>query len=233
MGNFSESQMLEYRDKLKNLKVIPLNTWEKLGIFNNLEFLKEIALTSYFPDAQVIFRAFKETDYDDVKVVILGMDPYHDGSAAGLCFVPNSLKIPASLQNIIKEARTDIAEDFKVQDMLEWPSKGVLMLNAALTVEKGKAGSHLKLWENFTKRVIEELNKKDGIVWILWGKNAQEFKKDISSKHHIIEGGHPSPLNRTGNFLGGKYFSRANGYLEEKIEWQSTEIREKENTEVS
>lgn len=212
--------------------MIPLNTWEKLGIFNNLEFLKEIALTSYFPNSEDIFKAFRETDYNKVKVVILGMDPYHDGSATGLCFINKSSKVPPSLQNIVKEVNTDIGE-FKVNDMLEWPSKGVLMLNAALTVEKGKAGSHLKLWENFTKNVIEELNKRDGIVWILWGKNAQEFKKYISEKHHIIEGGHPSPLNRTGNFLGGKYFSRANEYLEEKIEWQSTETRGKEDTKVS
>jgi uracil-DNA glycosylase len=181
------------------------------------------------PKSEHIFRAFNECSVDNLKVVILGMDPYHDGSATGLAFDNyikdanwNLLKRSPSLINIMKEQVEDIGKENLFDDETDethsyfghLPSQGVLLLNTALTVEHGRAGSHTKLWEPFTEKIISDLNKKDNIVWILWGNHAKAYKKFITNTtHYIIEGGHPSPLNRTVPFAGGKYFSECNSFL--------------------
>lgn len=176
-----------------------------------------------YPEDINIFRAFNGCPVENLKVVILGQDPYHDGSATGLCFDNHASqqKISPSLKTIIKEIESDIKEDKTCRirgdnsflDHL--PQQGVLLLNTALTVQAGKAGSHTKLWEEFTEQLIQEINSsKENIVWILWGNHAKGFKKYITNtSHYIIEGGHPSPLNTTVPFAGGKYFSECNSFL--------------------
>lgn len=182
-----------------------------------------------YPETKNVFRAFNECPVSDLRVVILGQDPYHDKfngkpRATGLAFdnerpADNEKGgISPSLFNIYKEAENDVGgikPKWINQSMLEhWPHQGVLLLNTALTVMPGKAGSHAKLWEPFTKQIIADIQKKDDIVWILWGNHAKKFKDLITNQsHHIIEGGHPSPLNKTVPFAGGKYFSKTNEIL--------------------
>lgn len=176
---------------------------------------------NFYPALPLVFRAYNECLPENVKVVILGQDPYFDGSATGLAF-DNHLsktKVSPSLKNIIKELVDDtdgFSWNNKQRSYLDqWPSQGVLLINTALTVEPNKAGSHTKLWEPFTEQVIKDLQKKDNIVFILWGNHAKAYKKLITNEsHYILEGTHPMPLaaNR-GGFFGGKYFSKANEYL--------------------
>lgn len=194
----------------------------------------------FYPAQQNIFRAFKECPLNELKVVILGQDPYHDGSANGLCFdvIIPCKRLPPSLANISKELQVDVPREdpWKVYDfeptggnlsyLSHLPTQGVLLLNTALTVLSKQAGSHTELWKPFTKLVIEALNSKDDLVWILWGNHAKSFKQYITNPTHVfIEGGHPSPLNtsKVVPFKGGKYFSRCNEVLKsknkEEIRW--------------
>jgi len=152
------------------------------------------------------------------------MDPYFDGSANGLCFdnthKADGKKVSPSLKNIIKEMIEDIGEGVKVLEnktsfLEHLPSQGVLLINTALTVQPEHPGSHTEIWKPFTEQIIKDLQKKDNVVWILWGNHAKSFKSLITNKtHYILEGTHPMPLaaNR-GGFFGGKYFSRANAIL--------------------
>lgn len=179
---------------------------------------------AFYPSPKQVFRAFNECPTDEIKVVILGMDPYFDGSANGLCFdnthKADGKKVSPSLKNVIKEMIEDIGEGVKVLEnktsfLEHLPSQGVLLINTALTVEPDKAGSHTKLWKPFTDQLIKDLQTKDNIVWILWGNHAKSYKPlIINQTHHILEGVHPMPLaaNRSG-FFGGKYFSKANTIL--------------------
>jgi uracil-DNA glycosylase len=184
-----------------------------------------------FPPGPQVFAAFAYTPFEDVKVVILGQDPYHGlGQAHGLCFSVNKgVKVPPSLQNIYKELATDI-KDFKTPpngDLTEWTQQGVLLLNATLTVEKDKAGSHQgKGWEPFTDAVIRTLSEhKENLVFMLWGKFAQSKASLINAnKHLILQAAHPSPFSAYNGFLGCKHFSKANDYLSQHglptINWQ-------------
>lgn len=174
-----------------------------------------------FPPRPKIFEAFNRTPFDDVKVVILGQDPYHEpGQAQGLSFyVPENVKPPPSLRNIAKELG-------KMPDLLSWADQGVLLLNATLTVEAHKAGSHQKKgWETFTDAAIKALaERRDNLVFILWGAYAQKKGEFIDrSRHLVIESAHPSPLSARRGFFGSRPFERANEYLAEnslkKIEW--------------
>lgn len=187
------------------------------------------------PKMENVFRAFNECPVEDLKVVILGQDPYHDGSATGLAFdnLREPEKLSPSLKAIIKEIQDCpiedtiyfMSEEDKTTSYLgHLPSQGVLLLNTALTVEHGKAGSHAKLWQEFTEQLIKDINRKDNIVWILWGNHAKKYKKFIDNNtHYLIEGGHPSPLNTSVPFSGGKYFSECNSFLrtvnKSPIEW--------------
>jgi len=174
-----------------------------------------------FPPGNDIFSALNSTPIDKVKVVILGQDPYHDNNQAnGLCFsVRDGIQHPPSLKNIFKELVTDIP-GFKIPvsgSLEKWAQRGVLLLNATLTVEAHKANSHAKCgWMQFTDSIIEVLNKKtSGVVFILWGGFAQKKGKIIDrSKHFIIEAAHPSPLS-VGKFWGCKVFSKTNNILKE------------------
>ena len=172
-----------------------------------------------FPAKTQVFKAFT-TDLNEVKVVILGQDPYHTpGAAMGLAFsVPDSQPIPPSLINIYKEIDSDTGHhENKTGNLVNWQNQGVLLLNNVLTVEAHKAGSHRgKGWETFTEAVIKYLNaEKSNLVFILWGRDARSKKSLIdSSKHLVLESAHPSPLSAHNGFFGSKPFSKTNAYLE-------------------
>ncbi len=173
-----------------------------------------------YPSKSLIFNAFNLCDFDEVKVIILGQDPYHGPDQAhGLSFsVRKNIPFPPSLKNIIKELENDIGVKFQQNDgdLSKWAKQGVFLLNTTLTVEKNKPLSHYKIgWEFFTDKVIELLSeKKQNLVFILWGKNAQAKNQIIdNSKHLIISSSHPSPLSAHRGFFGSKPFSQTNKYL--------------------
>jgi uracil-DNA glycosylase len=185
--------------------------------------------TAVFPPPKFIFNAFTQCPFSEVKVVILGQDPYHgEGQAHGLSFsVQDGVRIPPSLQNIYKEIAVDLQKDIPKSGNLErWARQGVLLLNATLTVEKDKAGSHQGLgWETFTDAVIKKVSdEKEHVVFLLWGKYAQDKAKLIDSeKHHILTAPHPSPFSAHSGFFGCRHFSKTNIYLRkhglDEIEW--------------
>ena len=176
-----------------------------------------------FPPMANIFSALNHTDFEDVKVVILGQDPYHGlDQANGLCFsVIDGVAKPPSLQNIFKEIQIDIGSEIPQSGNLErWADQGVLLLNATLTVRAHEAGSHQnKGWEKFTDKVIELIsNKREGIVFLLWGSQAKKKGAKIdANKHLVLQSGHPSPLSANrGYWFENKHFSKANAYLKSK-----------------
>ena len=181
----------------------------------------EYASCTVFPPRDEIFTAFKYTPYDDVKVLLLGQDPYHEaGQAHGMAFsVQKGIKQPPSLVNIFKEIRSDLGIEPPPYDngcLIPWAKSGVLLLNTALTVREHEANSHRgRGWEQLTDAVIEKLNeRKTPLVFILWGSNAKSKLPLITNKQHlVIVGMHPSPLSAYRGFFGGKYFSRANEFL--------------------
>lgn len=185
-----------------------------------IEFLKSelSAGKILYPKGSDIFRAFNETPINALKVVIIGQDPYHNpGEAMGLSFsVPKGKKIPPSLRNIFKELYTDLGVEIPSHgDLSHWASQGVLLLNAMLTVEHKKAGSHKKIgWQDFTDAVIKKIShSQSNVVFLLWGRFAQSKANLIDgTKHCILEAAHPSPLAR-GAFFGNKHFSKTNDYL--------------------
>lgn len=174
-----------------------------------------------FPPKSYILRALSLTDYDEVKVVILGQDPYHGvGEANGLAFAVNrGIKLPPSLMNIYKELNSDLEIPISdIGDLTCWAKEGVLLLNSVLTVEKDKPASHKNLgWENFTDAIISRVNEKETpVVFILWGNFAKSKKSLITnSRHLIIESSHPSPFSCNYGFFGSKPFSRTNKFLKE------------------
>ena len=183
-----------------------------------------------FPHSSNWFHALEATPLSQVKVVILGQDPYHQpGQAHGLCFsVKPGIAIPPSLMNIYKELKTDLNMTAPNHGYLEsWARQGVLLLNAVLTVEQGQANAHQgKGWEQFTDRVISLVNdQRDNVVFMLWGSYAQKKGANIdSSRHLVLKAPHPSPLSAHRGFLGCRHFSQANAYLQQHgqtpIDWQ-------------
>lgn len=182
-----------------------------------------------YPPGSEIFSAFNYTLFDKVKVVILGQDPYHGkGQANGLCFsVKDGITKPRSLKNIFKELQNDLGYPIPVSGNMEkWAQQGVLLLNATLTVRAGQAGSHQNRgWENFTDAVIKTLSeKKENLIFILWGAFAQAKEKLIdTSRHYIIKSAHPSPFSADRGFFGSHPFSRTNEFLKKagvkEIDW--------------
>ena len=175
-----------------------------------------------FPPGNLIFSAFDHCPFNKVKVVIIGQDPYHGtGQANGLCFsVHDGIVHPPSLRNIFKEIESDIGKSYPKSGNLEtWAEQGVLLLNATLTVRAHKAGSHQnKGWETFTDKVIHYISeKKDNIVFLLWGGFAKKKIKLIdANRHHVLTSGHPSPLSANkGYWFGNKHFSKTNSLLEQ------------------
>ncbi|WFA10458.1 uracil-DNA glycosylase [Tissierella sp. Yu-01] len=219
------------------------NGWEDL-LKDELEKdyykrLREFLVNEYntrviYPNAYDIFNALHFTDYKDVKAVILGQDPYHGPNQAhGLSFsVKPGVRIPPSLLNMYKELRDDLGYFIPNNGYLEkWARQGVLLLNTALTVRQGEANSHKNIgWEKFTDHIIELLNeRKDPIVFILWGNNAISKEKLITNKwHYVIKSVHPSPLSASRGFFGSKPFSKTNNFLKsigkEPIDWQIDNI---------
>lgn len=183
-----------------------------------------------FPPQSEVFSAFVLTEFSDVKVVILGQDPYHGlNQAHGLAFsVKPSIAPPPSLVNIYKELAQDVG--FQIPShgyLVEWAKQGVLLLNTVLTVEQGKAHSHANIgWERFTDKVIEQLNShREKLVFLLWGSHAQKKGQFIDRhRHHVLTAPHPSPLSAHRGFLGCRHFSKANAYLSSQgireINWQ-------------
>ncbi len=173
-----------------------------------------------YPPGSLIFNAFTQTPFDQVKVVIIGQDPYHGpGQAHGLSFsVPDGIQPPPSLVNIYKEIESDMGVGMPAQqgNLSKWAQQGVLLLNAFLTVRANEAASHSKIgWENFTNAVIQKISdNKKGVVFLLWGKFAQEKQRLIDeTKHHVLKAAHPSPLSAYNGFFGCKHFSKTNELL--------------------
>lgn len=183
-----------------------------------------------YPPARLIFAALDHTPFDRVKVVILGQDPYHGpGQAQGLCFsVPPGVDVPPSLVNIYAELKRDLGIEPPAHGcLIPWADQGVLLLNAVLTVERARAGSHQgKGWEAFTDRIVALLNaEREGLVFMLWGSYAQAKGKIVDARRHLVlRAPHPSPLSAYRGFIGCAHFSRANAWLKARgltpIDWQ-------------
>lgn len=183
------------------------------------EFLsQEYSTRDIYPAMENIFSALNAVKYEDVKVVILGQDPYHEPNQAhGLAFsVQDGVELPPSLVNIYKEIESDLGITCeKTGNLSRWAKQGVLLLNTSLTVRRGQAGSHRgKGWETFTNEIIKLLSKRnDPMVFILWGSNAQSFAPEIAPQHLVLKAPHPSPLSAYRGFFGCKHFSKANDFL--------------------
>lgn len=204
--------------------------FEKEYFINLVSFVKdEYIKHTIFPPGKNIFKAFDLCPVSRTKVIIIGQDPYHGkGQAHGLCFsVKDGVKIPPSLKNIYKELNNDLGKPIPETGNIEhWAKQGVLMLNATLTVREGNAGSHQgKGWEIFTDAVIEKISdKKENLVFLLWGAYAQRKGQIIDSKkHYILKSAHPSPFSAHNGFFGNKHFSKTNKFLKskglEEIKW--------------
>lgn len=204
------------------------NDWDRLlkSEFQKEYYLRlrEVLKTEYktqriYPDMYDIFNAFKYTPYENVKAVIIGQDPYHQpGQAHGLCFsVKKGVKIPPSLKNIYDEIQSDLGlQPANHGELTSWARQGVLMLNSVLTVREGQPNSHKTIgWETFTDNVIRLLNQhQTPIVFLLWGKNAQQKARFITNPKHLkLMTVHPSPLSAYGGFFGCRHFSKANEFL--------------------
>ena len=199
--------------------------FQELTSFVKQEYLAQ----TIFPPGKEIFRAFDCCDFNSVKVVIIGQDPYHGpGQANGLCFsVRDGMRLPPSLLNIFKEIHKDLGKPIPSSgDLKRWAKQGVLLLNATLTVRTSAAGSHQnKGWETFTDAVIKKISdEKENVVFMLWGAYAQKKGEIINrSKHYVLMSAHPSPFSADRGFFGGKHFSKTNEYLKSKglkeIEW--------------
>ena len=201
--------------------------FKKLGIFVKNEYQNKII----YPKYENIFNCLRYTDYDDVKVVIIGQDPYHgENEAHGLCFsVQEGVARPPSLNNIFKELYNDLGIIKKNNDLTNWAKQGVLLLNSIMTVVKDRPLSHKdKGWEIFTDNIIKYLNEREKpMVFVLWGSYARSKKELITNKNHLIlESVHPSPLSASRGFFGSKPFSKINAFLVSKniepIDWQDS-----------
>lgn len=214
------------------------NNWKQIieeeaekAYFNDLRLFldKEYSGKVIYPKYEDLFNCFKLTPFNQVKVVIIGQDPYHQkGQSHGLCFsVLEDCKMPPSLRNIFKELKNDLNIDRKDNtDLSNWARQGVLLLNKVLSVEDSKPTSHSnKGWEVFTDNIIKHLNNKNKpVIFVLWGNNAQKAKDLITnSSHYIIESSHPSPLAAYHSFNGSRPFSKINSILQkeniEEIDW--------------
>lgn len=200
------------------------NYFKNIAMFINKEYKEKIV----YPPKRDILRALKLTDYNDVKVVILGQDPYHgQNEANGLSFSVNEgIKLPPSLKNIYKELYDDLGITKTTGDLTSWANQGVLLLNSVLTVLKDTPTSHSKIgWQEYTDAIIKKLNEREKpIVFILWGNYARSKKNLITNKrHYIIESPHPSPFSANSGFFGSRPFSKTNEFLKKnnikEIEW--------------
>ncbi len=206
-------------------KEVLSDEFDKPYFMRLVDFVKhEYATGVVYPPGNKIFNAFNLCPFDKVKVVLLGQDPYHEpGQAHGLCFsVNDGVPFPKSLINIFKEIKDDVGVDVPVSgNLTRWAEQGVLLINSTLTVRRGSAGSHQgQGWEEFTDAVIRVLNeKRDGLVFILWGSYAQKKASFIDQgRHCVLKSAHPSPLSAYRGFFGCRHFSKTNEYLVNKGE---------------
>jgi len=197
--------------------------FQELKQFIQQDIEKFGEIRDIYPPNDLIYNAFDLCSFEDIKVVIIGQDPYiNPKEAMGLCFsVPKGIKIPPSLKNIYKELLNDEDVEFDIPDhgdLTNWGKQGVLLLNASLTVRQGKSNSHAKIWKPFTDNIIKYISdNKTGIIFVLWGNFAKGKKTLISDKHHILESIHPSPLSVNRNesdWFGNCHFSKINTILE-------------------
>lgn len=215
---------MDFKTIINHEKEMPY--YKELEAFVN----KEYQTKTIYPPRNRVFHCFNFKDYEDIKVVIIGQDPYHgEHQANGLAFsVERGIAVPPSLVNIYKEAHDDVGIDIPAHgDLTAWAKQGILLLNTVLTVEAHRANSHKdKGWETFTNHIIEVLNQRDKpLVFILWGRQAIDKEKMIdTSKHCVIKSVHPSPLSAYRGFFGSRPFSRANQFLVshgmEPIDWR-------------
>ncbi|MBE7074937.1 MAG: uracil-DNA glycosylase [Clostridiales bacterium] len=200
--------------------------FKKLQAWLNEEYSNH----TIFPPYNQIFNALNQVKYSDVKVVIIGQDPYHEiGQAMGMSFsVPQGIPLPPSLKNIYKEIENEFGITCeKTGDLTRWAKQGVLLLNAVLTVRQGQANSHKgKGWENITSQIIKKLNERtEPVIFMLWGSNAKAFEEYITNKHHyVLKSAHPSPLSAYNGFFGNNHFKQCNIILQNlnkhPIMWQ-------------
>lgn len=216
----------------KSWKEALKDEWQKPYLHQLAQFVAQERASgvSVYPDQKNVFNAFNHTPYDQVKVVIVGQDPYHGPNQAhGLSFsVPQEIKCPPSLKNIFKELKEDLGiEPPKHGCLSSWAQQGVLMLNAVLTVREHSPGSHAKKgWEQFTDAVVGSLNvRKDPVIFVLWGKTAQDKCQHILPHHFVLTAPHPSPYSAHSGFFGCKHFSKINELLKKQekdpIDWGS------------
>jgi len=213
-------------------KEVLKDEFDKIYFQHIISFLKAEKATGkiIYPPGSLIFNAFQQTPFSKVKVVILGQDPYHNkGQAHGLSFsVPMGIPPPPSLVNIFKELKSDLGIELSENGNLEkWAQQGVLLLNASLTVRQNEPGSHSKIgWLQFTDQVIRKISEeKEGIIFLLWGKLAQEKQSLIDeTKHYVLKAAHPSPFSAANGFFGCKDFSKTNQLLMKQqkspIDWK-------------
>lgn len=214
-----------------NERLAPLFADERYHKIRNF-LIEEYKNYVVYPDMYDLYNCFRYTPFEKLKVVLLGQDPYHNvGQAHGLCFsVQDGIQKPPSLENIFKELKTDIGCELpKSGNLTKWANEGVLLMNTSLSVREHQANSHAKCgWAWFTDSVIKLISeKKENVVFILWGGNARSKKPLIdTSKHLILECAHPSPLSAYNGFFGCKHFSKTNDYLKEHgiktIDWDLT-----------
>ena len=223
MSGFNEIMAKNWKNILKE----ELNKKYLKELMNIIEL--EQKKNKIFPPKEEIFYALNICPFKKIKIVILGQDPYHNRNQAhGLCFSTTSgNKTPASLKNIFKEIKNDLNIIITNTNLSGWGKQGILLLNSILTVRLNKPGSHKRIgWEIFTNNIIKTISeKKEGVIFMLWGKYAKEKKKLIDKKKHfILEAAHPSPLSAYRGFFGCKHFSKANNILvknhKQRIEWE-------------
>lgn len=224
-----------------DIKTIEVCGWKHLfsiekekEYFNNLDLFLQKDISTYgesleiFPPRNMVFNCLNICKLDEIKVVILGQDPYHQkGQAMGLSFsVPENIKLPPSLKNIYKELENDCNIIHNNGDLTEWAKQGVLLLNTALTVRESCPNSHQKYWKPFTDNLITYISEnREGVIFLLWGGNAKDKRKLIDiNKHYVLEANHPSPLSANrGGWFGCKHFSKTNEILKKnnkkEIRW--------------
>ena len=213
-------------------KEVLKDEFDKIYFQHIISFLKAEKATGkiIYPPGSLIFNAFQQTPFSKLKVIILGQDPYHNkGQAHGLSFsVPKGVPPPPSLVNIFKELKSDLGIELSENGNLEkWAQQGVLLLNASLTVRQNEPGSHSKIgWLQFTDQVIRKISEeKEGVIFLLWGKFAQEKQSLIDeTKHYVLKAAHPSPFSAANGFFGCKDFSKTNQLLMKQqkspIDWK-------------
>lgn len=208
----------DWKDILLNIEK---NELSKIDSFLEEEVEKFEPDIQIFPKRDNIFKCFSYKNLSDIKVVILGQDPYINiGEAMGICFsVPNDIKkVPPSLKNIFKELNNEYGTMREKNDLTDWAEQGVLLLNTALSVRQYKSNSHQKIWKKYTDAIIKEISDRhDGVIFILWGNDARKKIELINTeRHHVLESVHPSPLSASRGFFGNNHFKKINEILKEK-----------------